>query len=267
MRRSLAVLLGVLLSSCGAKKIRYKKAVAQNGTQQEQVQPSPKTAPKAPRVPLTKNEQAKQYIERFTAVAQQEMKTYKIPASITLAQGLLESGFGAGRLAVEGNNHFGIKCHKEWNGQRIYHDDDRKGECFRVYDDAAASFRDHSLFLTERSRYAALFKLKPTNYKAWAKGLKKAGYATDPKYPDKLISLIERFGLDRYDNLKQGRKEKRAIKKVATHNVAQRHRVQKGDTLYSISKQYNVSVAILREVNQLEASTIYLGQEIIIPKN
>ena len=267
MRCSFAVLLVVLLSSCGAKKIRYKKTGAENVIQVEQIKPSPKTTPKAPRVPLTKNEQAKLYIERFAAVAQQEMKTYKIPASITLAQGLLESGFGAGRLAVEGNNHFGIKCHKEWSGQRIFHDDDRKGECFRVYEDAAASFRDHSLFLTERSRYAALFKLKPTNYKAWAKGLKKAGYATDPKYPDKLISLIERFGLYRYDNLKQSRKQERALTKATMDEAIQRHRVQKGDTLYSISKKYNVSVATLREVNQLEASTIYLGQEIIIPKN
>ena len=127
------------------------------------------------------------------------MKHYKIPASITLAQGLLESGFGEGRLALEGNNHFGIKCHRTWQGEKIYHDDDEKGECFRVYEDAGESYSDHSLFLSERDRYAFLFRLGKRDYKAWAKGLKKAGYATDPKYPDKLIRLIERFDLAQYD--------------------------------------------------------------------
>jgi len=102
------------------------------------------------------------------------MKIYGIPASITLAQGILESGMGYGRLATEGNNHFGIKCHKDWAGKRIYHDDDRKGECFRVYKDPKTSYRDHSLFLKDRSRYAFLFDIKTSNYKAWAKGLKKA---------------------------------------------------------------------------------------------
>ncbi len=112
------------------------------------------------------------------------MKAYGIPASITIAQGILESGMGYGRLAKEGNNHFGIKCHKEWNGKKIFHDDDRKGECFRVYKIPAVRIRDHSLFLVNRDRYAFLFDIKPTHYKAWAKGLKKAGYATDPKYPE-----------------------------------------------------------------------------------
>ncbi|MEL0274836.1 MAG: glucosaminidase domain-containing protein, partial [Flavobacteriaceae bacterium] len=149
--------------------------------------------------PLTTQQKVELYLKTFGPIAQREMKKFKIPASITLAQGLLESGFGEGRLAVEGNNHFGIKCHSTWQGEKIYHDDDEKGECFRVYKDAAESYRDHSLFLSERDRYAFLFRLGKRDYKAWAKGLKKAGYATDPKYPDKLIRLIERFDLVPYD--------------------------------------------------------------------
>ena len=128
------------------------------------------------------------------------MRAHKIPASITLAQGILESGMGYGRLAKEGNNHFGIKCHKEWKGKRIYHDDDKKGECFRLYKNPAASYRDHSLFLKNRVRYSHLFKIKSSNYKGWAEGLKNAGYATDPNYAEKLISLIERFELTRFDS-------------------------------------------------------------------
>ena len=113
-------------------------------------------------------------------VAQQEMKSYDIPASITLAQGILESGMGDSRLATQANNHFGIKCHKEWKGKRIYHDDDKKGECFRVYKDPRKSYRDHSLFLTSRSRYDFLFDIKRNDYKAWAKGLKKQAMLPTP---------------------------------------------------------------------------------------
>ena len=153
-------------------------------------------------------ERVDHYIKTYAEVAQQEMKTYDIPASITLAQGILESGMGNSRLATQANNHFGIKCHKEWRGKRIYHDDDEKGECFRVYKDPRNSYRDHSLFLTTRSRYDFLFELNKRDYKAWAKGLKKAGYATDPKYPDKLINLIERYRLDRYDLKKERQKKK-----------------------------------------------------------
>jgi len=140
-----------------------------------------------------------QYIERFAPVAVQEMKEYGIPASITLAQGILESGDGNSRLAQEANNHFGIKCHDDWSGKTIKHHDDKRNECFRVYDHARESYRDHSLFLTKRSRYSELFDLKPTDYKGWAHGLKKAGYATDPKYADRLIDLIERHELYLYD--------------------------------------------------------------------
>ena len=140
------------------------------------------------------------YIAKYSHLAIDEMRRYHIPASITLAQGVLESGNGESRLAVEGNNHFGIKCHDNWNGETINDDDDEKGECFRKYDKAADSYRDHSLFLTERERYTSLFSLSSTNYKAWAKGLKKAGYATNPKYPTLLIDLIHKYDLSRFDN-------------------------------------------------------------------
>ena len=139
-----------------------------------------------------------EYIRRYSKVAVSEMYRSGVPASITLAQGLLESGAGKSRLATEGNNHFGIKCHN-WSGKRLYHDDDRRGECFRKYASASESFRDHSDFLRYRDRYAFLFELEPTDYKAWAYGLKKAGYATDPHYPAKLIKLIEDYRLYEYD--------------------------------------------------------------------
>jgi hypothetical protein len=140
------------------------------------------------------------YIEKYQSVAIAEMDRYGIPASITLAQGILESGNGESRLATEGKNHFGIKCHENWNGKTIIEDDDVKGECFRKYSKVADSYRDHSLFLTERGRYSFLFEYQKTDYKAWAKGLKKAGYATNPIYPKLLIDLIEKYDLRRFDN-------------------------------------------------------------------
>lgn len=140
-----------------------------------------------------------QYIERYKDIAIEEMKKTGIPASITLAQGMLESGNGNSKLAKEANNHFGIKCHSDWNGKKFYQDDDAKDECFRVYKNPEESFIDHSDFLVNRSRYAFLFELKPTDYKAWAKGLKEAGYATNPKYPELLIKIIEDNNLQQYD--------------------------------------------------------------------
>ena len=139
------------------------------------------------------------YIQKYAPIAVKEMHRSGVPASITLAQGILESGSGLSELATKGNNHFGIKCHKDWTGKRMYMDDDRKGECFRVYKKAEDSFRDHSDFLRYRDRYKFLFDLRPTDYKGWAYGLKKAGYATDPKYPAKLIKYIEDYNLTQYD--------------------------------------------------------------------
>jgi len=139
------------------------------------------------------------YINTYKDIAIREMKLYGIPASITLAQGILESGDGQSKLASEANNHFGIKCHEGWTGAKVYHNDDKKGECFRKYKHAEESYRDHSEFLSKRSRYASLFELDKTDYEGWAKGLKKAGYATSPTYASSLIGLIEKNNLHKYD--------------------------------------------------------------------
>lgn len=139
------------------------------------------------------------YIKKYHKIAIEEMKIYGIPASITLAQGILESGSGQSNLAKKSNNHFGIKCHSDWRGKKVYHDDDKKGECFRKYKHVSESFRDHSIFLAERKRYRFLFDYSITDYKSWAKGLKKAGYATSKTYAKKLIALIERYELYRFD--------------------------------------------------------------------
>lgn len=139
------------------------------------------------------------YLNKYSSLAVSEMKRTGIPASITLAQGMLESNYGRSRLATQGNNHFGIKCHSNWTGRKIYHDDNRRGECFRVYSSAEESYIDHSEFLVNGSRYRDLFRLSPTDYKGWAHGLKKAGYATDPKYPQLLIRKIEEYRLWAYD--------------------------------------------------------------------
>lgn len=143
--------------------------------------------------------QVRQYIETYKEIAVREMMVYRIPASITLAQGIYESNAGKSPLATEANNHFGIKCHKEWTGKTFIQDDETKNECFRKYDNPEESFRDHSFFLTLRDRYKNLFTLDITDYKGWAKGLKEAGYATNPQYPEKLIKTIETYGLDKYD--------------------------------------------------------------------
>lgn len=142
---------------------------------------------------------AAEYLNTYSYLAVSEMKRTGIPASITLAQGMLESNYGRSRLATQGNNHFGIKCHSSWTGKKIYHDDNRKGECFRAYSSVEESYRDHSDFLVSGSRYRDLFRLGSTDYKGWAHGLKKAGYATDPKYADLLIRKIDEYRLWAYD--------------------------------------------------------------------
>lgn len=158
----------------------------------------------APKVAAQYNEQdILNYIEQYQSVAIQKMREYKIPASITIAQGIFESACGKSRLAVDGNNHFGIKCHNDWTGDTILIDDDELQECFRKYDNADDSYTDHSLFLTGRKRYANLFALDIMDYTAWARTLKADGYATNPQYADRLISLIERFRIARLDTLAQ----------------------------------------------------------------
>ena len=156
---------------------------------------------------FSKSQTPRDYIKEYSALAIHEMNLYSIPASITLAQGILESGSGTSTLAMKANNHFGIKCHVHWEGASIYHDDDEKNECFRKYKNVSESYRDHSLFLSERSRYAFLFELRKTDYKGWAKGLQKAGYATSKTYAKKLINLINEYDLSRYDQKKLNRKE------------------------------------------------------------
>jgi LysM repeat protein len=197
-----------------------------------------------------------EYIETYKSVAIQEMNMYGIPASITLAQGILESGSGNSHLAIEANNHFGIKCHRDWEGRKVYHDDDEKNECFRAYKDPNESFRDHSLFLKDRSRYAFLFEEDRTDYKAWAKGLKKAGYATNPKYPKLLINLIETHNLHQYD-LKQSEEEdyfeldlSSAIIQTSSNKV-KFIVAGEGDSFESIASQTENKPADLLEYNEL----------------
>jgi hypothetical protein len=191
------------------------------------------------------------------------MQLYKIPASITLAQGILESGSGKGRLAVEANNHFGVKCHTGWNGGKIYHDDDASQECFRKYKDASYSYRDHSLFLTERSRYSDLFRLDSDDYEAWAKGLRAAGYATDRRYPEKLISLIERYDLSKYDAQVLGRPSSRVRKEKGTSNQIE-YTIVKGDTLYNIAQKHNTTVDHIKRLNGLTDNAISIGNSLVI---
>lgn len=161
-----------------------------------------------------------QYVEKYSPIAVEEMHRSRIPASITLAQGLLESGNGNSRLALVANNHFGIKCKKDWTGESIREDDDEAQECFRKYPAPIDSYKDHSDFLMKNQRYAFLFDLEPTDYKSWAKGLKTAGYATNPKYPELLISLIERFALHKYDGVLPTAKEQQEIKHEKQEQVA-----------------------------------------------
>ena len=141
------------------------------------------------------------YIARYSAIAVNEMYRTGVPASITLAQGIIESSSGLSTLATGGNNHFGIKCHNQWTGRTLKADDDRKGECFRAYDSVEESFRDHSDFLRYRDRYKFLFDFQTSDYKSWAYGLKQAGYATDPSYAAKLIKCVEDYGLSRFDRM------------------------------------------------------------------
>lgn len=146
------------------------------------------------------------YIQKYRDIAIEEMQRTGVPASVTLAQGIHETGAGTSDLVLKSNNHFGIKCKTEWAGEKVYHDDDAKGECFRKYSDPAISYRDHSDFLKTRPNYASLFNLDPTDYEAWAWGLKKAGYATNPKYPQILINLIRDYNLQDYTLVALGKK-------------------------------------------------------------
>lgn len=245
----LSILIVLFAASCGSKK----KTVPQQ--KDRNVAHKPSTGiPSKPYADVVMD-----YITAYSDIAQEEMRLYNIPASITLAQGILESGAGRGDLTRRANNHFGIKCH-DWKGEMVYHNDDRRQECFRKYNDPKYSYRDHSLFLTQRSRYANLFKLDADDYKGWAKGLRAAGYATDRLYPRKLIDIIERYELYNYDAEVLGNSFTRPAVTVQTGDRT--HYVQKGDTLYSIARHYNTTVEALQKNNNLRDTSISVGQEL-----
>jgi uncharacterized FlgJ-related protein len=204
-----------------------------------------------------------QYIDQWKDVAQNNMQEYKIPASIILAQGILESSFGNSDLAQKANNHFGIKCHSSWTGDKFFKDDDAKNECFRSYSHALESYRDHAVFLTNGKRYAELFTLEISDYKAWAHGLKKAGYATHPQYAEKLIKVVEENQLYRFDqgrpiaaNVRPQKPQTSAPEAIeiasvrtSTVNRVQCVVVENGQTLYRISKATGVSLRQLYKYN------------------
>ena len=208
----------------------------------------------------------KEYIDLYNGIAKEEMRKYGIPASITLAQGLVESGAGKSDLAVKANNHFGIKCHKEWQGEKVYHEDDKRDDCFRKYDYAQSSFEDHSVFLKERAHYRFLFSLPQDDYVSWAKGLREAGYAVDKKYPDKLISMIENYELYKYDaevlNEKTQQIDTREtpVKGITPQPEEETYVVKQGDNLYAISKKYGLTLKELMDMNNLSNDNIHIGQ-------
>lgn len=251
---------------------------------------------------VAQNISKEQYIETYKTMAVRKMEEHGIPASITLAQGILESNSGNSTLARKANNHFGIKCHKDWKGATYYHNDDRPNECFRKYKTAEGSYDDHSLFLRGYSRYAFLFDLKPTDYKAWAHGLKKAGYATAPTYAEMLIRVIEENNLHRFDTgvevavesptkgtgdqygiiNKEGKVEKRDgsqlavdesgytidmynVRKVYIRNRIKYIKVREGDTFEKLTRELNMMPYQLYKYNELGRSTILQeGQELYI---
>ncbi|HKK11747.1 MAG TPA: glucosaminidase domain-containing protein [Flavobacteriaceae bacterium] len=265
----IVIILGFVIFGCGSKKrIAAKKKKHKHKTEQVSTENNSSSAEisRDGNAPVTSYEDATEaYIANFNAIAMEEMRKYKIPASITLAQGILESGSARGRLAKEANNHFGIKCH-EWTGDKVYHDDDRSHECFRKYARAEESFEDHSAFLTGRRRYEGLFKLDENDYRAWAKGLRSAGYATDRKYPEKLIGLIERFQLYKYDDMVLSQPSK-VYPKDSPEVTKLTHEVVRGDTLYSLSKRYDVSVEMIQKLNNMTDNDLKVGQVLIIKSN
>ena len=228
----------------------------------------------------TRNQTYLLYIDQFYQIAEKQQKKHGIPASIVLAQGLLESGAGQSKLAKMSNNHFGIKC-SDWAGEKVYHDDDEKAECFRKYNYVMDSYEDHAMFLINRPRYSFLFNYKTTDYEAWAHGLKKAGYATDPTYAFKLISIIEDYDLHRFDlgknrgniTSKTDKNSERQSSKhntggsmgyihaLANHKVIKVNKVRsvialKGDTYLSIADEFNINEERVRGFNEVSSSEV-----------
>lgn len=203
-------------------------------------------------------------------MAVEQMKEHKIPASITLAQGLLESGAGYSELARKSNNHFGIKCGGNWRGRTVRHDDDARNECFRAYKNPRDSYEDHSAFLKRGARYAFLFKLDVTDYKGWARGLKKAGYATDPSYANRLITIIEDYDLYKYDR-RSGWKTKEEPTLLNPHQVYIANGIayivaRDGDTFKSLSKEFDIRWKKLVKYNDLQKDYTLVDGDIIYLK-
>lgn len=238
------------------------------------------------------NHTTEDYIELWKNSAIEQMHQFKIPASITLAQGILESGNGNSKLARHANNHFGIKCHENWEGGTFYQDDDEANECFRSYTNASESYVDHSLFLKNRPRYSNLFSLSMTDYKGWAHGLKSAGYATNPKYASLLIDLIEKYNLAQFDMVPMPEKQEDFLIVTTNpvtnitelespqtageidltetkHNVYENKKsvhfvvVQKGDTFYRIAEEFNLGMWQLYKYNELGKRDVLHEGEII----
>lgn len=239
-----------------------------------------------------------EYIEKYAKLAVQEMQRTGIPASITLAQACLESNDGNSDLSIASNNHFGIKCHKTWQGERMYHDDDAKGECFRVYPQVYDSYIDHSNFLRNGQRYAFLFEFDKNDFTSWAYGLKRAGYATNPNYPKLLIKIIEDNQLYKYDTMtpemfqekKKADEEeedvvvkgdapvstieppnpvsfeptkKRHERNIYTNNGKRFIILQKGETLYSISQKFHIPLWKLYDYNDISAGEVLADSSIV----
>ena len=243
------------------------------------------------------------YIKTYAPIAVKEMNRTGVPASIKIAQGILETGAGQGDLVNRSNNHFGIKCKSSWTGEKVYHDDDEAGECFRKYENAAASYLDHSDYLKTQPRYSFLFSYDYNDYKSWAWGLKKAGYATSPTYAEKLIKYIERYALNELNNIAQENDEEKLnayladfsrgggyssvngtqsddpivdeepakksllnklhLKKNKRHRT---HTVKKGDSHTSISQKYRVSIPSIKKANAMKSDRLQIGQKLKITK-
>jgi LysM repeat protein len=201
------------------------------------------------------------YIDTYSSIAVKHMQKYNIPASITLAQGLLESGAGMSELTKRSNNHFGIKCHRSWTGGRVYAKDDTPNDCFRKYNRAEESFDDHAQFLVDGSRYSPLFNLSPTDFKGWARGLQKSGYATDKAYANKLIKLIEDYELYRFDKAGYNSRSRNNASQVSpsqnwkhqpykTHGLVYVIAVE-GDTYEGIAAEFNFKAKDLLSYNEV----------------
>ncbi len=247
------------------------------------------------------NENIIKYIEQYAALAVKEMERTGVPASIKIAQGIHETNAGKSDLVLQSNNHFGIKCKSSWTGEKVYHNDDEEGECFRKYDNATASYLDHSDYLKSQPRYAFLFDYDANDYAAWAWGLKKAGYATNPIYAQTLIKYIEAYHLNELNKFAENEEDQdlknyletirnRPLDVVENSNksiepeekyisakpakeksekrikVKKTHVVKKGESLYSLSKKYDTTVDVLKKVNHLKKEALQVGQKIKIPK-